>query len=59
MRAKDCAKKFLSVEPNNRQAKDLSDYIEKKLFSKEMKGLAVVGSAAVVIGAAAALLLRR
>lgn len=58
-RAHDCVKKFLSVEPNNRQAQDLNEYIEKKLFNKEMKGLALVGTAAVVAGTAIALLFRK
>jgi len=56
-RARDCINKFLSVEPDNRQAKDLKEYIDSKLFKEGMKGLAIVGGVAVAVGAAVALAL--
>ncbi|XP_017461779.1 PREDICTED: mitochondrial fission 1 protein-like, partial [Rhagoletis zephyria] len=40
-RARDCINKFLSVEPENRQAKDLKEYIESKVFREGVKGLAI------------------
>ncbi|KAI2803695.1 hypothetical protein RDWZM_001624 [Blomia tropicalis] len=54
-RALACIKKFLSVEPENRQAKDLKDYIDSKLFRDGMKGLAIVGGVAVALGTAVAI----
>lgn len=45
------------MEPENRQAKDLKEYIESKVFRDGMKGLAIVGGVAVAVGAAVALAL--
>lgn len=47
----ECAKKFLEIEPSNRQVQDLKDYADKKRFNNGMKGLAIVGGAVLAAGA--------
>jgi fission 1 protein len=49
-RANDCVKKFLAVEPNNRQAKDLEKIIKDRLTKEGLKGLAIAGGAAIALG---------
>ena len=49
-RAHDCIKKFLSVEPNNRQAQDLEKLIKDRLTKEGLKGLAIAGGAAIALG---------
>ncbi|XP_054158082.1 mitochondrial fission 1 protein-like [Oppia nitens] len=49
-RARDCIKKFLSVEPENRQAQELDKLIKDKLTKEGLLGMAMVGGAAVAIG---------
>ncbi|CAG2175270.1 unnamed protein product, partial [Oppiella nova] len=49
-RARDCIKKFLSVEPDNRQAQELDRLIRDKLTKEGLLGMAMVGGAAVAIG---------
>ncbi|KAH7637312.1 mitochondrial membrane protein, variant 2 [Dermatophagoides farinae] len=51
VRALECAKKFLEIEPSNRQVQDLKTYAEKKRFNTGMKGLAIVGGVALAAGA--------
>ncbi|KAL5278772.1 FIS1 family protein [Megaselia abdita] len=47
--AKYC-KAFLQIEPNNTQVLGLETYIKKKVDQESMKGMAVAGGAALVIG---------
>lgn len=49
-RAHDCIKRFLSVEPNNRQAQDLEKLIKDRLTKEGLKGLAIAGGAAIALG---------
>jgi len=49
-RALECCKKFLSVEPNNRQAQELEKIIKDRQLKEGLKGAAVVGGAALVVG---------
>jgi len=49
-RARDCIKKFLSVEPENRQAQELDKLIKDKLTKEGLLGMAMVGGAALAIG---------
>lgn len=49
-RAKELVKKFLSVEPQNRQAQELDKYIQERLTKEGLMGMAVVGGAALVVG---------
>lgn len=44
------AKAILQVEPRNRQALDLQQYIEKALRKDGLMGMAIVGGAAIAIG---------
>lgn len=49
-RAHDCIKKFLSVEPNNRQAQELEKLIKDRLTKEGLKGLAIASGAAIALG---------
>ena len=49
-RANECIKKFLQVEPENRQALELQ-YLIKKKMAQGLKGAALAGTAAVALGA--------
>jgi len=49
-RARDCIKKFLSVEPENRQAQELDKLIKDKMTKEGLLGMAMVGGAALAIG---------
>ena len=49
-RARDCIKKFLTVEPDNRQAQELDKLIKDKLTKEGLLGMAMVGGAALAIG---------
>ena len=45
---------ILRVQPDNRQVKELKEYIQKQLRKEGLVGMAVVGGASFVVGAAAA-----
>ena len=49
-RALECIKKFLSVEPANRQAQELEKIIKDRMTKEGLKGLAIAGGAALVVG---------
>lgn len=49
-RAMECIKKFLSVEPANRQAQELEQVIKDRMTKEGLKGLAIAGGAALVVG---------
>lgn len=49
-RAQELTKKFLSVEPNNRQAQELDKLIRERMTREGLKGLAIAGGAALVVG---------
>lgn len=49
-RANDLIKKFLTVEPNNRQAQELEKLIKDRMTKEGLKGLALAGGAALVVG---------
>lgn len=49
-RAHELIKKFLSVEPSNRQAQELDKLIRDRMTKEGLKGLAIAGGAAVVVG---------
>ena len=49
-RALQLTKKFLSVEPENRQAHELEKLIKDRMTKEGLKGLAMAGGAALVIG---------
>lgn len=49
-RANDLIKKFLTVEPNNRQAQELEKVIKDRMTKEGLKGLALAGGAALVVG---------
>ena len=59
-RALECVKIFLRAEPQNRQALQLKEVIEKRLKEKAIKGAAITGGAVAIgaglIGLAVALL---
>jgi fission 1 protein len=46
-RARDCIKKFLAVEPSNRQAQELEAIIRDRLTKEGLKGLVITGGVAV------------
>lgn len=48
--AKNCTDRVLQMEPNNRQAKQLSQLISKKLKRDGLVGMAMLGGAAAVGG---------
>ncbi|XP_015788067.1 mitochondrial fission 1 protein [Tetranychus urticae] len=49
-RALDCVDKFLLAEPNNRQACDLKKIIKDRIKRDGLKGAAIAGGAALVVG---------
>ena len=50
-RAKECVKKFLQVEPENRQARELEKLINDKMTKEGLLGMAMVGGGVLAIGA--------
>lgn len=49
-RAEDCIKKFMVLEPGNRQAHELYDIIQKKIAQERVKDAAIAGGTAILIG---------
>ncbi|KAI1285645.1 Mitochondrial fission 1 protein [Halotydeus destructor] len=49
-RAQECCTKFLAVEPQNRQAQELLQLVKQRMTKEGLKGLAVAGGAALVVG---------
>ena len=49
-RAHELIKTFLNVEPSNRQARDLERLIKERMTKEGLKGLAIAGGAALVVG---------
>lgn len=49
-RADECVKKFLVLEPGNRQAHELYDIIHEKMRKDRLKEAALAGGTAVLIG---------
>lgn len=47
--ALDCVEEFLRSEPENHQAKELRNYINKKLTKEGLTGFAIAGGAAALI----------
>jgi len=48
--AQGCVKKFLAVEPQNRQALELKKLIEERMTKEGLMGMAIVGGAALALG---------
>lgn len=49
-RAEECIKKFMVLEPGNRQAHELYDIIQAKTRKEHLKEAAVAGGTAILIG---------
>jgi fission 1 protein len=49
-RAHECCKKFLTVEPSNRQAQELEKLIRDRITKEGLKGMAIAGGAAIAVG---------